>query len=143
MTHDQDQIAAFVAWVNFSYIMFMSGLGFANVTRQRVSNYVGANRKIQARNAAVFFQCICIAIGFVCVTLVLCLRNYIPSIYTPLPEIQDLLSNILIGYGIMCFLDCGVGSMMTLMRITGRANLMTLLTFCFFGPSLAVFSYLL
>ena len=32
---------------------------------------------------------------------------------------------------------------MTLMRITGRANLLTLLTFCFFGVSLAVISYLL
>jgi Na+-driven multidrug efflux pump len=143
MTHDQDQIAAFVAWVNFGGIMFMSGLGFANVTRQRVSNYVGANRKTQARNAAVFFQSICIAIGLVCVTLVLSFRNYIPRIYTPLPVIQNLLSNILIGYGIVCFLDCGNGGMMTLMRITGRANLLTLLTFSFYGLSLAVMSYLL
>jgi Na+-driven multidrug efflux pump len=128
MTHDQDQ---------------MSGLGFANVTRQRVSNYVGAKRNTQAGNAAVFFQSICIAIGFVCVTLVLSLRTYIPCIYSPLPVIQELISNILIYYGIVCFIDCGNGGMMTLMRITGRANLLTLLTFCFYGFSLAVMSYLL
>jgi len=65
LTHNQNQITAFVSWVNIAGFLFTIGLGFSNVTRTRVSNYLGAKCYEQAKNSARFFTFASAVIGLI------------------------------------------------------------------------------
>ena len=55
LTHDQNEIAAFVSWVNIAGWLFTCGLGFSNVVRTRVSKYVGTNEPERCKHSARFY----------------------------------------------------------------------------------------
>jgi Na+-driven multidrug efflux pump len=65
LTHDQYEITAFVSWVNIAGFLFTIGLGFSNVTRTRVSSYIGGGRPVQAMHAARFFTFMAACVGMI------------------------------------------------------------------------------
>jgi Na+-driven multidrug efflux pump len=143
LTHDQYEITAFVSWVNIAGFLFTIGLGFSNVTRQRVSGYIGKKSPVQAMNAARFFTFMAACVGMIFLILIECLRYPIASIYTPFPEIQDIIAKLLVPYGFGAVFELIVGCQNTLMRLTGRAMVMTYLMLGYFVISLGMLSYLL
>jgi Na+-driven multidrug efflux pump len=50
LTHDQAQISSWVCFQNVTSTIYSIGLGFGNVARTNVGNYLGQGRIINARN---------------------------------------------------------------------------------------------
>jgi len=125
LTHDQNEITAFVSWVNIAGFLFTIGLGFSNVTRQRVSSYIGKESPVQALNAARFFTFMAAVVGLLFLICIESCRYGIASIYTPLSDIQEIIAKLLIPYGFGAVFELIVGCQNTLMRLTGRAMTMT------------------
>lgn len=65
ISHDQNQISAFVCWVNLASILYCFGLGFGNVARTNLSNYVGAKKYAQVKNAQIFYTFLVTIIGLI------------------------------------------------------------------------------
>lgn len=121
LTHDQAQISAFVSWVNFSGILFTFGLGFGNITRTRVSNYMGSNEPVRCLNAARFYTFAAFCVGVICLLMIVTHRYFIANIYSPLMIIQDILADTMIYYSFGSVFELVLGSQNTLMRLAGRA----------------------
>jgi len=122
ITHDQNQISAFVSWVNITGILFTFGLGFGNVVRANVSNYIGEGKYTQAKNACLFYTVLSGIVGFIFMILILALPNSIASIYTPLESVQSWIVPILYVYSIGAFLEMVSGIQNTIMRVTNRTG---------------------
>lgn len=134
LTHDQDQISAFVSWVNYSNFIFTIGIGVSNVVRTRISNYIGEEKPDCCRNSAKFFVFVSFCVGLVFMVITETFRYSIAGIYTPLPSIRQLIADSLIPYGIALICDILIGCQNTLMRLIGRPMLLTycMLFFYFF-----------
>jgi len=52
--HDQYQISAWVSFQNVTSTFYTIGLGFGNVARTNVGNYLGQGRIANARNNTIF-----------------------------------------------------------------------------------------
>lgn len=141
LTHNQNQISAFVSWVNIGGFLFTIGLGFSNVTRTRVSNYMGSNDAIKCKNAAQFFTFSSACVGMIFLILVETCRHAIASIYSPLYVIQDIIKDLLIPYGFGAVFEVILGSQNTLMRLTNRAMIMTYIMLVLFVAGLGSLSY--
>jgi len=72
LTHDQNQISAFVSWVNIAGFLFTVGLGFSNVTRTKVSNFMGCQDANKSKNAARFYTFLSGLIGIMFFILIEC-----------------------------------------------------------------------
>lgn len=100
ITHDQDQISAFVSWVNITGILFTVGLGFGNVVRVNVSNYVGEGKHAQAKNASLFYTVMAAIFGGILMILISVFPYAIASVYTPLKSVTAWLVPILYVFSI-------------------------------------------
>jgi len=143
LTHDQNQISAFVSWVNIAGFLFTVGLGFSNVTRTTVSNHMGSKDGNKSKNAARFYTFLSGLIGIVFFILIEIFRYPIASIYSPLPEIQEVIATLLIAYAFGAVCELVLGCQNTLMRLTNRAMTMTYIMLVLFVFVLGCLSYLL
>ena len=143
LTHNQDQIAAFVAWVNIGGFLFTVGLGFSNVTRTRVANYMGSKDAVKSENSAKFYIFLSAMVGLMFFVLIECFRYQIASIYSPLPVIKDIIATLLIGYAFGAVCELILGCQNTLMRLTNRAMTMTWIMLSLYIVTLGCLSYFL
>ena len=132
ITHDQNQIAAFVSWTNFTDIVFRIGMGFSNVTRTKVANYIGAKQPIKAKNLQLLYFFLVSIIGFIMFTVIMLLKSKICDIYTKSPEIHECLQNIMDIYTIGAISEIMTNTLNITLRITNRVNqTIYITTFCY------------
>lgn len=141
ITHDQDQISAFVSWVNFTNIVFAIGLGLGNVSRINISNYVGEKRFVEAKNLTTFYVFACSVIGIIFFIVILLLKHSISSIYTNLPGVTYWLDTIFMYYSIGAFVEIMMGTLCTIMRISNRTGQVIILVIICFMLQLPIQSY--
>jgi len=142
ITHDQDQISAFVSWVNVTNIVFAIGLGCGNVSRINISNYVGEKRFVEATNLTTFYVFAVGVIGIIFFAVILVLKHSISGIYTNLPEVTHWLDTIFMIYSIGAFVEIMMGTLCTIMRVANRTGQVIILVIICFIFQLTIQSYL-
>ena len=143
LTHDQDQISAFVAFLNISGFLFAVGLGFAIAARTRVSNLMGSQDAVKTKNAAHFYKFLSFCVGFIFFILMLSFRHQISEIYSPLPQIKDIIATLLIYHAFGAICEVVLGTQNNLMRLTDRAMTMAYIMLALYVVTLGTMSYLL
>jgi Na+-driven multidrug efflux pump len=136
ITHDQDQISAFVSWVNITGILYAFGkffylkkigLGFANVSRTTVSTYVGGKKSVQAKNSSYFFITWCAVLGVLALILLPLNAENIASVYSPLESIKAWIRPILYVFSIGAMFEMVNGTQNTILRVVGKTSKVVLI----------------
>ena len=142
ITHDQNQISAFVSWCNFTDIIYRIGCGFGIVTRTRVSNYVGEKNPTKAKNSQLFYFFLVGIISLIIYVLIVVFKSSIADIYTGLPEVHEWLNRILAIYTIGAISEVITNTLNTTMRIANRTNQTIYVTFFCFVVQQPIQSYI-
>jgi len=115
---------------------------FGNVARTTVSVLIGNDSPNHARNASTFYTFCSASVGAILLVVMECTRAQIAGIYTQQPEIADYLKAILIIYPLGAMCELVIGTQNTLMRLIGKAKLMTFLLIGFFTIGVGSFASL-
>ena len=141
-SHDQDQITAFVSFVNLTALLFTCGLGFGNVTRSALANYIGAGKPVQAKNVQRFYSFIVLVIGIIAMALVMGLKAYIVLIYTAIPNVDQWLQKIFLVYSIGVVGEIMEGTLNTTLRVANRTGTLLIIALSTFVAQTLLCSYL-
>ena len=142
ISHDQDQITAFVSFINVTAFVFTCGLGFGNVTRSALANYIGAGKPVQARNVQKFYACIVLVIGFTFMILIMGLKSYIVLIYTRIPDVEQWLQSIFLVFSLGIVGQMMEGTLNTTLRVANRTGTLLIIALCTFVLQTIVLSCL-
>ena len=122
MTHNQDQISAFVSWTNFDDILFTIGMSFSVFARTTVSNYVGQERFVQAKNSQKFYTFLICVMGLIGYLYIKFFKHSIIATYTELPAVYFWLEKCFDIYSIGSFAEITTTILSTTMRIANRTT---------------------
>lgn len=122
ITQDQDQISAFVSWVNITGMIYAFGLGFGNVARTSVSNYVGGGKHVQAKHSSHFFIAMSAFLGVVLMIVLPLNAGSIASVYSPLEPIKAWIRPVLYIYAVGALFEMINGTQNTILRVGGKTS---------------------
>ena len=142
ITHDQDQISAFVSFVNITGIVFTIGLGFGNVSRTALSNYVGKKKHIQAKNVQLFYLLLVSIVGTIMFVVLVSASGPITKLYSNLENIDFWLRNIILIYSIGALGEMISGTLNTTLRVANRTGSVVVIVLITFVVELVSLSYL-
>lgn len=117
------------------------------MNRVNAGQLIGEKKHKDAKYLLWFYLSITFIMGIIIFFVLLFLRQYVAKIYTLLPEVSDILQNLLLIYGVCCITEFSNGSLSCLMRLADHVTILSFTTFGFFvilqGPLSYVFCFIL
>ena len=134
-------LAAYVLWVNVVEIIFFMGTGLSNVVRTRINTFFGMKRISTARNFFWWFLRFNMGMGLIMGACITVFRYYVAHLYSDNEGITSLLGNMLFFYGVICFLDFNIATIMTVYRSLGIVSYLILVDLTVYIPIVCIMSY--
>jgi len=141
ITRDQNQISAFVSWVNLSTMLYCFGLGFGNVARTNLSNYIGEKKYTQVKNAQIFYTFLVSIIGLILTVVLASQVSGISGLYSSDPGVDNWITAIMKVYCFGIAFDLLSGLQNTTLRVANRATFVAFNVLTCLGFILSVMSW--
>lgn len=134
-------LAAYVLWVNVVEIVFFMGTGLSNVVRTRINTFFGMKRISTARNFFWWFLRFNMGMGLILGVCLTVFRYYVAHLYSDNEGITTLLEKMLLIYGVICFLDFNIATIMTVYRSLGIVSYLILVDITVYLPIVCIMSF--
>ena len=143
LTHDENQISAFVSFINITGFPSIIGLGFGNISRRVLSNYVGEKKYIQAKNVQLFYLFLTTIVGIIFMILFISSSGTISKIYSDTEKIDFWLRNMIRIFSIGAVAEFMTGILKTTLRVANRTGTVAVIVSMTYVFELLLLSYLL
>ena len=122
-------------------MLYCFGLGFGNVARTNLSNYIGEKKYTQVKNAQVFYTFLVTIIGLIFTVVLASQLDEISGLYSSDGEVDIWITAIMKVYCFGIAFDLLSGLQNTTLRVANKATFVALNVLTCFGFMLSAISW--